>query len=80
MSMGNFVQDPPDPYRSDDDCPRQDPGRRVQLGPPGSAALFIAEFTPLGIVGVPAMADREKDRLALPRLRRLLDRLRRGGG
>ena len=58
MSTGNFVQDPSDPYTSDDDYPRQDSGLRLQLGPPGSAALFIADFTPLGIVGVPAMADR----------------------
>jgi hypothetical protein len=58
MSTGNFVQDPPDPYTSDDDYPRQDPGLRLQLGPPGSAALFLADFTQLGIVGVPAMAGR----------------------
>lgn len=58
MSLGPFVQDPPDPYTSDDDYPRQDPGLRLQLGPPGSAALFIADFSPLGIVGVPAMAGR----------------------
>jgi hypothetical protein len=57
MSTGNFAQDPPDPYTSDGDYPRQHPGPRLQLGPPGSAALFIADFTPLGIVGVPAMAD-----------------------
>jgi hypothetical protein len=58
MSMGNFVQDPPDPYTSDDDYPRENPGLRLQLGPPGSAALFLADITQLGIVGVPAMADR----------------------
>jgi hypothetical protein len=58
MSTGSFAQDPPDPYTSDDDYPRQDPGLRLQLGPPSSAALFIADFNPLGIVGVPAMADR----------------------
>ena len=58
LSLGAFVQDPPDPYTSDADYPRQNPGLRLQLGPPGSAALFIADFTPLGIVGVPAMAGR----------------------
>jgi len=58
MSMGNFVQDPPDPYTSDDDYPRENPGLGLQLGPPGSAALFLADITQLGIVGVPAMADR----------------------
>ena len=58
MSLGAFVQDPPAPYTSDADYPRQDPGLRLQLGPPGSAALFIADFTPLGIVGVPAMLGR----------------------
>jgi len=58
MSTGSFVQDPPDPYTGDDDYPRQDPGLRLQLGPPGSAALFIADFSPLGIVGVPAMDGR----------------------
>jgi hypothetical protein len=58
MSTGNFVQDPPDPYTSDDDYPRQDPDLRLQLGPPGSAALFLWDFDQLGIVGVPAMADR----------------------
>jgi hypothetical protein len=55
MSLGNFTQDPPDPYTTDDAYPRQDPDLRLQLGPPGSAALFIADFTQLGIVGVPAM-------------------------
>ena len=39
MSLGPFVQDPPNPYASDGDYPRQDPGLRLQLGPPGSAAL-----------------------------------------
>jgi len=58
MSTGNFVQDPPDPYTSDDDYPREDPGLRLQVGPPGSAELFLADFTQLGIVGVPAMIDR----------------------
>jgi hypothetical protein len=58
MSTGHFVQDPPDPYTSDADYPRQDAGLRLQLGPPGSAALFLADFSQLGIVGVPAMADR----------------------
>jgi hypothetical protein len=58
MSTGSFVQEPPDPYASDDDYPRQDPGLRLQLGPPGSAALFLADFTQLGIVGVPVMAGR----------------------
>jgi hypothetical protein len=58
LSFGNFVQEPSEPYTSDDDYPRQLPGLRLQLGPPGSAALFLAEITPLGIVGVPAMAGR----------------------
>lgn len=58
VSTGSFVQEPPDPYTSDDDYPRQDPGLRLQLGPPGSAALFLADFTQLGIVGVPVMAGR----------------------
>lgn len=58
MSMGNFVQDPPDPYTSDGDHPRQNPGLRLQLGPPGSAVPFLADFTPLGVVGVPAMLGR----------------------
>jgi hypothetical protein len=58
MSFGNFTQDPPDPYTTDDAYPRQHAALRLQLGPPGSAALFIADFTPLGVVGVPAMAGR----------------------
>jgi hypothetical protein len=58
MSMGNFVQDPPGPYTTDDAYPRQNPGLRLQLGPPDSAAAFISDFTQLGIVGVPAMAGR----------------------
>ncbi len=58
MSIGNFVQEPPDPYTSDDDYPRQDPGLRLQLGPPGSAVPFLTDFTPLGVVGVPAMVGR----------------------
>lgn len=58
MSTGSFVQDPPDSYTSDADYPRQDPGLRLQLGPPGSAALFLADFTQLGVVGVPAMLGR----------------------
>ena len=58
MSFGNFVQDPPDPYTNDSDYPRQNAGLRLQLGPPGSAPLFISEFTQLGIVGMPAMSGR----------------------
>ncbi len=58
MSTGSFVREPPDPYTSDDDYPRQDPGLRLQLGPPGSAVPFLTDFTPLGIVGVPAMIGR----------------------
>lgn len=58
LSFGNFVQEPSEPYASDADYPRQDPDLRLQLGPPGSAALFLAEITPLGIVGAPAMAGR----------------------
>jgi len=58
MSTGSFVQEPPDPYTSADDYPRQDPDLRLQLGPPGSAVLFLTDSTPLGIVGVPAMIGR----------------------
>ena len=58
MSLGNFVQDPPDPYTGDGDYPRETPDLRLQLGPPGSAALFISDFSQLGIAGVPAMAGR----------------------
>ena len=58
MSLGNFTQDPPDPYTSDDDYPRQSADLRLQLGPPGSAAPFISDFTLLGIAGMPAMAGR----------------------
>jgi len=58
LSAGNFTQDPPDPYTSDDDYPRQGPGVRLQLGPPGSAALFIADFTLLGIAGMPIFDGR----------------------
>ena len=58
MSLGNFTQDPPDPYTVDDDYPRQSADLRLQLGPPGSAALFIADFTQLGIAGMPVMAGR----------------------
>lgn len=58
MSLGSFTQDPPDPYTTDDAYPRQDAGLRLQLGPPGSATPFIADFTLLGIVGMPAMAGR----------------------
>jgi hypothetical protein len=58
MSLGNFSQEPPNPYTSDADYPRQTPDFRLQLGPPGSAALFLADFTQLGIAGMPAMAGR----------------------
>jgi hypothetical protein len=58
MSLGNFAQDPPNPYTADDDYPRQSADLRLQLGPPGSAALFIADFTQLGVAGMPAMAGR----------------------
>ncbi len=58
MSLGSFTQDPPNPYTVDDDYPRQSAGLRLQLGPPGSAALFIAHFTQLGVAGMPAMAGR----------------------
>ena len=58
MSMGAFDQDPPNPYTSDADYPRETPGLRLQLGPPGSAALFLSDFTLLGIVGMPAMTGR----------------------
>ena len=58
MSLGNFVQDPPDPYTLDGDYPRQNADLRLQLGPPGSAALFISDFSQLGIAGVPAMSGR----------------------
>jgi len=58
MSLGNFVQDPPNPYTLDDDYPRQSSDLRLQLGPPGSAALFLSDFTQLGIVGMPAMSGR----------------------
>jgi hypothetical protein len=56
MSLGNFVQDPPDPYTADADYPRQYSDLRPQLGPPGSAALFIPDFTLLGIAGMPALS------------------------
>lgn len=58
LSFGRFDQDPPNPYTHDADYPREDPGLELQLGPPGSAALFLADFTPLGIVGVPSMTGR----------------------
>jgi hypothetical protein len=58
LSLGNFVQDPPNPYTMDGDYPRQSPDLRLQLGPPGSAALFLSDFTQLGIAGVPAMTGR----------------------
>ena len=58
LSLGAFTQEPSNPYASDDDYPRQNPDLRLQLGPPGSTALFLAEFTPLGIVGVPSMSGR----------------------
>jgi hypothetical protein len=58
MSLGNFTQDPPDPYTADEDYPRQYADLRLQLGPPGSAALFLADFTQLGIAGMPAMTGR----------------------
>jgi hypothetical protein len=57
-STGSFVQEPPDPYTSDADYPRQNPGLRLQLGPPDSAALFLADFSQHGIVGVPIMDGR----------------------
>lgn len=56
MSLGNFVQDPPDPYTVDTAYPRQTAGLQLQLGPPGSAALFLSDFTQLGIAGMPAFA------------------------
>jgi hypothetical protein len=40
--------------------------------------IFVASLE--DVIRSKQAADREKDRLALPRLRRLLDRLRRGGG
>ena len=40
--------------------------------------VFVASLE--DVIRSKQAADREKDRLALPRLRRLLDRLRRGGG
>ncbi|MDJ0851748.1 MAG: hypothetical protein QNK04_25505 [Myxococcota bacterium] len=58
MSLGNFVQDPPNPYTMDSDYPRQVPDLRLQLGPPGSAVPFLADITLLGIVGMPAFAGR----------------------
>jgi hypothetical protein len=58
MSLGNFTQDPPNPFTLDDDYPRQSADLRLQLGPPGSALLFLADFTQLGIAGMPAMAGR----------------------
>jgi hypothetical protein len=58
MSLGNFTQDPPDPYTTDDEYPRQNADLRLQLGPPGSAALFLADFTQLGVAGMPAMAGK----------------------
>jgi hypothetical protein len=58
MSLGSFTQDPPNPYTADSDYPRQSPGLRLQLGPPGSAGLFISDFTQLGVAGMPAMAGR----------------------
>jgi hypothetical protein len=58
MSLGNFAQDPPNPYTVDEDYPRQSADLRLQLGPPGSAALFISDFTQLGVAGMPAMAGR----------------------
>jgi hypothetical protein len=58
MSLGNCVQDPPNPYTVDDDYPRQSADLRLQIGPPGSAALFVADFTQLGIAAMPAMAGR----------------------
>lgn len=58
MSLGPFTQDPPDPYDTDDDYPREQPDLRLQLGPPGSAVPFLADITPTGIVGMPAMLGR----------------------
>ena len=58
MSLGNFTQEPPAPYASDADYPRESAGLRLQLGPPGSAALFLADITQLGIVGMPGMNGR----------------------
>ncbi len=58
LSLGNFTQDPPAPYTSDADYPRENAGLRLQLGPPGSAALFLADTSQLGIVGMPAFDDR----------------------
>ncbi len=58
LSLGNFTQDPPAPYSSDADYPRESPGLRLQLGPPGSANPFLADFTLLGIAGMPAMTGR----------------------
>jgi hypothetical protein len=58
MSLGDFVQDPPAPYTVDSAYPRQNADLRLQLGPPGSAALFISDFTQLGIAGMPAMSGR----------------------
>ncbi len=40
--------------------------------------IFVASLE--DVIRSKQAADREKDRLALPRLRRLLDRLRRDGG
>jgi len=66
VSIGSFVQDPPDPYTSDADYPRESPNVRLMLGPPGSAALFLSDFTQLGIVGMPEMLGRVS--VILPKL------------
>ena len=58
VSLGNFTQDPPNPYTSDADYPRETPGLRLQLGPPGSAALFLADTSLHGIAGMPAFDGR----------------------
>ncbi len=55
MSLGNFVQDPPDPFTMDEDYPRQTLALKLQLGPPGSAAAFLSDFTQLGILGMPGI-------------------------
>jgi hypothetical protein len=58
MSLGGFVQDPPDDYdpaTADTVYPRQYADMRLAVGPPGSGLGLLAPFSQMGIVGTPAM-------------------------
>lgn len=58
LSLGHFDQEPPSSYNAATEnttYPRQYGDVRLQLGPPGSASIFLSDFTQMGIAGMPLM-------------------------